>query len=188
MTEEVTLTLDLARESMDSSIKHLETELTKIRAGKATPSMLDSVKVEYYGGMVPLTQVATVGTLDARTITIKPWEKDSIEFIERGIINANLGFAPQNNGESVMINVPPLTEERRKQLVKQAKAEGENAKIGIRNARKDANDSIKKLHKDDGLAEDNAKDAEAQVQKLTDEFIVKIDSFVSAKEKDIMTV
>jgi len=187
MIEEVNLALEMTKESMAESMSHLEKGLIKIRAGKATPSMLDSVTVEYYGGNVPLSQVASVGTLDARTITIKPWEKEVIPEIERGIINSNLGFAPQNNGESILINIPPLTEERRIQLVKQAKAEGENAKVSIRSFRKDANDTVKKYQKD-GLPEDNAKDAEAQVQKLTDEFIAKIDSLVSNKEKDIMTV
>ncbi len=187
MQEDVQLILEMAEDSMKDSMSHLETELTKIRAGKATPSMLDTVRVEYYGGMVPLSQVATVGTLDSRTITIKPWEKDSIELIERGIINSNLGFAPQNNGESVMISVPPLTEERRVQLVKQAKSVGENAKVSIRSARKEANDSIKKMQKD-GLADDNAKDAESSIQKLTDQYISTIDAVVSNKEKDVMTV
>jgi len=187
MIEEVNLTLEMATEAMQTSLVRFENELTKIRAGKATPSMLDSIKVDYYGSMVPLSQVATVGTLDARTLTIKPWEKENIGPIERGIINSNLGFAPQNNGESILINIPPLTEERRVQLVKQVKAEGENAKVSIRNARKEANDSIKKFQKD-GFPEDSAKDAEAQVQKLTNDFIAKIDSYVSSKEADIMKV
>ncbi|MCI5058888.1 MAG: ribosome recycling factor [Flavobacteriales bacterium] len=187
MNEEVDLAIDVAKEAMSNSIQHLEAGLVKIRAGKATPSMLDSVKIDYYGSTVPLTQAANVNTLDARTLTIQPWEKSLIEEIERGIINANLGLAPQNNGESILINVPALTEERRKDLVKQAKAEGENAKVSIRNARRDANDAIKKLLKD-GLGEDMAKDAEDSIQKQTDSFIAQVDTLVAAKEKDIMTV
>lgn len=187
MIEDVDLILDMANESMTSTIEHLEAELLKIRAGKASPSMLDSVKIDYYGSIVPLSQAANVNTLDARTLTIQPWEKSLIEEIERGIINANLGLAPQNNGESVLINIPVLTEERRKDLVKQAKAEGENSKVGIRNSRREANDAVKKMLKD-GLAEDMAKDAEDRVQKQTDAFIAKVDALVAAKEKDIMTV
>ena len=153
MTEELDMVMDMAKESMSSAIDHLGQELTKIRAGKATPSMLDSVSVDYYGSMTPLSQVANVNTLDARTLSIQPWEKTMLEEIERGIINANLGLAPQNNGESILINVPQLTEERRRDLVKQAKAVGEHAKVSIRNSRKDANDEVKKL-KNDGLPED----------------------------------
>lgn len=181
------MTMDMTKESMESSIKHLETELLKIRAGKANPDMLGSVMVDYYGGMVPITQVANVNTLDARTLSIQPWEKATLEPIEKGIINANLGLNPQNNGESILINIPVLTEERRKDLVKKAKAEGENAKVSIRNARREANEQIKSFQKD-GLPEDAAKRAEEDIQKLTDTFIQKVDKHLDAKEKDIMSV
>src|SRR5690606_31449841 len=150
-------------------IKHLNVELLKIRAGKATTSMVDGVFVDYYGTNSPLNQVSNINTPDPRTITIQPWEKAMLEVIERAIINANLGLNPQNNGDMIIINVPPLTEERRKTLVKQAKGEVENAKISIRNARKDANDEIKKLLKEH-LAEDQAKELEDEIQKLTDSY------------------
>ncbi len=187
MNEEIQFILDSAKESMQSAIGHLETQLQKVRAGKASPMMLSTVKVDYYGSMTPLSQVANVNTIDARTITVQPWEKTMLQPIETAIINANLGLNPQNNGETIMINVPILTEERRRDLTKQAKAEGEHAKVGIRNARKDANDEVKKLN-NEGLSDDMAKDAEASVQKLTDTYIAKIDTLIEAKEKDIMTI
>lgn len=187
MTEDIQMIFDMAKEAMTKSIHHLEVELTKIRAGKAHPSMLDSVRVDYYGSLTPLSQVANVSTMDARTISIQPWEKSLTEEIERAIINSNLGLNPQNNGESILINIPQLTEERRRDLSKQAKAAGEHAKIGIRNARKDANDEIKQQQKD-GVPEDICKDAEANVQKLTDDYTSKIDTLIANKEKDIMTV
>ena len=187
MTEELDMIFDMAKEAMTHSLTHLEKELTKIRAGKATPSMLDSVMVEYYGSMTPLNQVANVNTPDARTLTVQPWEKSMLEPIEKAIAIANLGLNPQNNGDIIIINVPALTEERRKTLVKQSKAAGEDAKVGIRTARKDANDEIKKLEKD-GLSEDLRKDAEEEVQKITNAFAGKIDQFLDAKERDIMTV
>jgi ribosome recycling factor len=187
MQEEINFILDTAKESMDKSVKHLENALLKIRAGKASPAMLDGVMVDYYGSQTPLNQVSNVNTPDARTLSVQPWEKSMLEPIERAIINANLGLNPQNNGELVMINVPPLTEERRKDLVKKVKAEAEDAKVGIRNARKDANDEVKKLEKD-GLSEDLAKDAVDEVQKLTNEFVQKVDNEIEHKEKDIMTV
>ncbi len=187
MTEEINMALDEAKEGMSDAIAHLESELTKIRAGRATPALLDSVMVEYYGAPTPLNQVANVNSLDARTLTVQPWEKSLIEEIERGIINANLGLNPQNNGESILINIPVLTEERRRDLVKKVKSEGENAKVSIRNKRKDANDYIKGLEKE-GLSEDMAKDAEAQIQKLTDNFSAKVDAILDAKEADIMKV
>ncbi|MCB0410051.1 MAG: ribosome recycling factor [Flavobacteriales bacterium] len=187
MNEEIQFILDSAKESMQSAIAHLETQLQKVRAGKASPMMLSTVKVDYYGSMTPLSQVANVNTIDARTITVQPWEKTMLQPIETAIINANLGLNPQNNGETIMINVPILTEERRRDLTKQAKAEGEHAKVGIRNARKDANDEVKKLN-NEGLSDDMAKDAEASIQKLTDTYIVKIDTLIEAKEKDIMTI
>lgn len=187
MTEEVKFVMDSTKDAMDKSIAHLEAELKKIRAGKAHPSMLDSVMVDYYGAPTPIGQVANVSTMDARTITVQPWEKSTLDAIATGIINSNLGLNPQNNGESILISVPPLTEERRKELVKRAKAEGEHAKVGIRNARKDANDELKSL-KNDGLSEDMHKDAENQVQKLTDSYVTIIEEHLAIKEKDIMTV
>ncbi len=181
------MALEEATASMQKAIDHLTNELIKVRAGKATPSMLDSVQVEYYGNMTPLNQVANVNTLDARTISVQPWEKAMLDEIAKGITNANLGLNPQNNGELIMINVPALTEERRRDLSKKAKAEGEHAKVSIRNARKDANDFIKDL-KNDGLSEDMAKDAESSIQDLTDKFTARVDTLVEQKEKDIMTV
>ncbi len=183
--EEIEIYLETAEEMMEKAIDHTKNEFLKIRAGKAMPSMVDGIDVEYYGTMTPLNQVAGVTTPDARTISIKPWEKNMLQEIERAIINSNLGFNPQNDGEQIRINIPPLTEERRLQLMKQVKAEAENGKISIRNARKDTNDSLKKI---DGVSEDLIKDAEADVQKLTDSYSIKIDQLVEAKEKDIMTV
>lgn len=187
MQEEVQLILEDCEERMDAAIQHLEKELLHIRAGKASTAMLDSVLVEYYGSMTPLNQVSNVSTPDARTIAIQPWEKGLIPVIEKAILTANLGFNPDNNGEIIRINIPALTEERRKSLVKQVSSEGENAKVSIRTARKDANDMLKKLLKD-GLSEDMEKDAEADVQKLTDNFSKKVDTLVESKEKDIMTI
>lgn len=175
------------REMMDKAISHLESELVKIRTGKATPSMLDSVMVDYYGAMTPLNQIANVNTPDARTLVVQPWEKSRLGDIERAIINSNLGLNPQNDGEMIRINVPPLTEERRKEMVKLAKNEAEHCKISIRNARKNANESIKKLQKD-GLAEDIAKDAETSVQNITKDYEAKVDDHLARKEKEIMTV
>lgn len=179
--------LDHMQDHMQKAISHLEGELVKIRAGKATPAMLDGVMVDYYGAMTPLNQVANVNTPEARTIIIQPWEKSLIRNIEKAIIDANLGMTPANDGLVVRINVPPLSEERRRDLVKRAKAEGEHAKVGIRNLRRDANESIKKAQKA-GLPEDVAKDAEAKTQKMTDDFITKVDKHLEAKEKEIMTV
>jgi ribosome recycling factor len=172
---------------MQKAISHLETELVKIRAGKATPSMMDGVMVDYYGSMTPLNQVANINTPEARTIIIQPWEKSLIKPIEKAITDANLGLNPQNDGQMIRITVPPLSEERRKDLVKRAKAEGEHAKVGIRNLRRDANENIKKAQKA-GLPEDLAKDAEAKTQKITDDYIAKVDKHLEAKEKEIMTV
>lgn len=185
--EEIEMVLDMARESMDAAMNHLRKELAKIRAGKAHPSMLDGIMVDYYGSQTPLNQVSNINTPDARTISIQPWEKAMLEVIEKAIMIANLGLNPQNNGELIMISVPPLTEERRKTLVKQTRAEGEHAKVSIRNARKDANDEIKKL-KEDTISDDLAKDAEDRVQKLTDKYSSKVDEYLEIKEKDIMTV
>lgn len=187
MTEEIQLILGEFKDSNEKSLGHLTTELEKIRAGKATPSMLDSVKVDYYGTQTALSQVANVATLDARTITVQPWERKLLDEISRGIINSNLGLSPQNNGEMIIINVPALTEERRKEFVKKAKAEGEAAKVAIRNNRKDANDMLKLL-KTDGLPEDMGKDAEAKIQDITNIYSSKIDDLVNLKEADIMKV
>ncbi len=184
MNEELSFILESTEENMHNAIKHLEKQLLNIRAGKASPAMLGSVMVEYYGSMTPLAQVANINTPDARTLTIQPFEKNTIPDIERGIMYANLGFNPMNNGESVIISVPPLTEERRKELAKQAKAEAEDAKIGIRNDRKVANNDIKKLD----LSEDETKIAEENVQKLTDTHISKVDAIFEVKEKEIMTI
>lgn len=185
MKEEIDFVLDSAKEAMDNAVKHLEKELSNIRAGKASPSMLGSVMVEYYGSQTPLNQVANVNTPDGRTITVQPWEKSMLGEIERAIMIANLGFNPMNNGETIIINVPPLTEERRKDLAKQAKSETEDAKIGVRNARKDANNELKKI---DGISEDFQSNAEIDVQALTDRYIKRIDEMYQNKEVEIMTV
>lgn len=184
MNEELQFILDSAKESMQGAISHLESELLNIRAGKANPVMLKSVMVDYYGAPTPLSQVANVNTPDGRTLSIQPWEKSLLTEIEKGIMIANLGFNPMNNGESIIINVPPLTEERRKELAKMAKAETENAKVSVRNARKDANQEIKKSE----ATEDMQKNTEIDIQTVTDGFILKIDSILAAKEKEIMTV
>jgi ribosome recycling factor len=184
MEDEIEFIIDTAKENMDKAIEHLKKQLQNIRAGKANPAMLGSVMVEYYGAQTPLQQVANVNTPDARTISIQPFEKSLIKDIEKGIMMANLGFNPMNNGESVIINVPPLTEERRKQLTKQAKAEAEDAKIGVRNDRKSANNELKKLD----ISEDLLRDAENEVQELTDAHITRIDSILENKEKEIMTI
>ena len=172
---------------MDKALDHADNELTKIRAGKASPSMLDGIVVDYYGTPTPLSQVGNVNTPDARTLVIQPWEKSLLGPIEKAIMEANLGMNPQNDGVIIRINVPPLTEERRRDLVKKVKAEVEVAKVAIRNIRKDANEKIRKL-KSDGVSEDEMKTGENEVQKLTDAYIVKIDQMSDAKEKDIMTV
>jgi ribosome recycling factor len=184
MNEEIKFILDTTKEGMDSAIAHLEKMFIKIRAGKASPVMLSSVMVEYYGSPTPLSQVANVNTPDARTLSVQPWEKNMLHEIEKAIMNANLGFNPMNNGDFVIINVPPLTEERRRDLVKQAKAEAEDAKIGVRNARQEANKEVRSLD----VSEDLQKNAEADVQALTDKYIKKIDAFLEAKEAEIMKV
>lgn len=185
--EEIEFILDSTEESMIGSIAHLEKEFLNIRAGKASPQMLGSVFVDYYGSQTPLSQVSNVNVPDARTITIQPYEKSMLQPIEKAIMVANIGFNPMNNGDMIIINVPALTEERRRDLVKQAKAESEDAKIGIRNARKDANTDIKKLEKE-GTSEDICKSAEEDVQKLTDAFIRKVDEHLATKEAEIMKV
>lgn len=187
MNELVQKNIKETKDSMEHSIAHLEKELTKIRAGKASPQMLDSVKIDYYGNPVPISQIANISTPDAKTITIQPWEKNMISPIEKAILAANLGFNPQNDGTLVRIPVPPLTEERRKELVKKVKAEGENAKVAIRNIRKNANEKSKKFEKD-GVPEDEIKKMETEVQKMTDNFIQQVDKIIAAKEKDIMTI
>ena len=184
MNEEIEFILDTAKEAMNNAIEHLEKELRSIRASKATPAMLGTVMVDYYGSQTPLSQVANVSTPDPRTLTIQPWEKSMLQTIEKAIMLANLGFNPMNNGDVIMINVPPLTEERRISLAKQAKAEAEHAKVGIRNARKDANNDIKKVD----ISDDMKKIAEDEVQQLTDAFVKKIDDKFSVKEKEIMKV
>ena len=187
MSEEVNMILEESTEGMQNAISHLNQELSKVRAGRANPSMLDTVRVDYYSSPTPLSQVANVSTLDSRTLTVQPWEKSLLDEISKAIINANLGLNPQNNGELIIISVPVLTEDRRKDLVKKAKAEGEHAKVGVRSQRKDANDMVKSL-KDDGFGEDAIKDAELEVQNLTNKYIAKIDELVSIKESDIMKV
>lgn len=187
MDEELDLIFETTREGMDKSLNHLEKELLKVRAGRANPSMLEGVRVDYYGASTPLAQVANVNTPDARTLTVQPWEKKMIPEIEKAILNANLGLNPMNNGDIIIINIPPLTEDRRKDLVKKARAEAEEARVGIRNSRKEANEEIKRLGKD-GLSEDLAKDAEARVQKITDNYIKKVDDILEHKESEIMAV
>jgi len=184
MEDEIKFILDSTKEAMENAYTHLEKKLSNIRAGKASPSMVAGVKVDYYGTPTPLGQVANVSTPDGMTITIQPWEKTLIPEIEKGIHAANLGFNPMNNGEGIIINVPPLTEERRRELAKQAKAEAEESKVGVRNDRKNANNEIKKLD----ISDDLKNNLEADVQKMTDTHINKIDEVLSHKEKEIMTV
>ncbi|WPU99669.1 ribosome recycling factor [Mucilaginibacter sp. cycad4] len=187
MSELIKKQVNDAKANMDKAIEHADSELNKIRAGKASPSLLDDVKVDYYGTPTPLSQIGSVNTPDARTIVVQPWEKSLLGAIEKAIKEANLGLNPQNDGIIIRINVPPLTEERRRDLVKKAKGEAETGKIAIRNIRKDANEKIKKL-KSEGVSEDEIKTGEAEVQKLTDVYIAKVDQLSEAKEKDIMTV
>ncbi|MGN7819783.1 ribosome recycling factor [Chitinophaga varians] len=187
MQDDLTLILDDAADSMKKAIGHLEQELTKVRAGKANPQILDGITVDYYGAPTPLAQVANVSIADARTLTIQPWEKNMLQPIERAIIAANIGINPQNDGIIIRLFLPPLTEERRKEFVKRVNSEGEQAKVAIRNIRRDAIEGIKKLQKD-GLSEDTAKDAEADIQAVTDKHIVLIDKHCEAKEKEIMAI
>ncbi len=183
--EEIEMHLDEAKDQMNKAIAHLSIELTKIRAGKANPAMLDGIMVSYYGAMTPLNQVASMTTPDARTLFIRPWEKGLIQEIEKSITNANLGLTPQNDGQQVIINIPMLTEERRRQLVKQVSHECEQGKVSIRSIRKETNESLKKIK---GVSEDDVKNAEEVVQKLTDEFILKVETQLKKKEAEIMTV
>ncbi len=185
MDENVQFIIDSMKELMDVAISHLEAELTKVRTGRANPTMVDGLFVDYYGVRTPLNQVSNVSTPDARTLAIQPWEKTMIDPIMKAIQAANLGFNPTNNGTMVIIAVPPLTEERRKDLVKKAKSEGENAKVSIRGARKEALEELKKLNK---LPEDEKKTCETEIQKMTDQFTVKVDKHLEIKEKEILTV
>ncbi|WP_446050820.1 ribosome recycling factor [Zobellia laminariae] len=185
MNEDIQFILDSSKESMDAAMRHLEKQFVKIRAGKASPTMLSSVMVEYYGSQTPLSQVANINTPDGRTISVQPWEKNMLHEIEKAIMNSNLGFNPMNNGDFVIINVPPLTEERRIQLTKQAKAEAEDAKVGVRSARQDANKEIRDL---EDVSEDLQKNAEVDIQALTDKYIKKIDAFLVIKEAEIMKI
>lgn len=187
MEEEVAFIIETAKEQMQDSIEHMKKEFVKIRAGKATPTMLNSVMVDYYGSMTPLAQVSNINTPDGRTLSVQPWEKGMIDPIERAIINSNLGFAPMNNGESIIISIPPLTEERRRELAKIAKAESEKAKVSVRSHRKEANDEIKKLQ-NDGMSEDIAKDNESLIQDLTNKYNKTIEELEKKKEEEIMTV
>ena len=187
MSDEVKMALDEATDAMQKSLDHLDNELSKIRAGKASPAMLDGVRLDYYGSPTLLKNIANVNTPDARTITVQPWEKHMLNEISKAIMEANLGLNPQNNGDLIIISVPMLTEERRKDLSKRAHAEGEHAKVGIRNSRKEALDFIKTAQKD-GLPEDEAKAGETKVQELTDKFNRKVDEMIAVKDKDIMTI
>jgi ribosome recycling factor len=187
MSEDVLLTMEMAEDSMKKAINHLEAELVKIRAGKANPQMLEGITVDYYGAQTAIGQVANISVMDARTIGIQPWEKNMLQPIERAIIASNIGLNPQNDGVTIRLFLPPLTEERRRELVKRCLAEGENAKVSVRSIRRDAIENIKKLQKN-GLSEDAAKDAEAEAQELTNNYITLVDKHLAAKEKDIMSI
>ncbi len=187
MSEELSVIQSEAAASMQKAINHLEVELMKIRAGKASPNMIDGILADYYGSPTPISQIANISTLDARTISIQPWEKNMLQAIERAIMMANIGITPQNDGVNIRLFLPPLTEERRKEMVKKCNGEGEHAKIAVRNIRRDAIEDIKKLQKD-GLSEDAAKDGEAEVQQTTDKFVALIEKHLDAKEKEIMAV
>jgi ribosome recycling factor len=187
MSDELNMIIEDASASMEKAISHLETELGKIRAGKATPMMLDGIMADYYGNPTPIAQIANINTLDARTISVQPWEKNMLQVIERAIIAANIGINPQNDGNTIRLFLPPLTEERRKELVKRCNTEGEHAKVSVRNIRRDAIEQIKKLQKD-GASEDECKDAEAHAQTTTDKFISLVEKHLDAKEKEIMAV
>ncbi len=187
MSEEVSFVLDVGEDSMKKAVSHLEAELVKIRAGRATPQMLDGLVVDYYGSPTPISQVGNISVADARTLTIQPWEKNMLQPIERSIIAANIGVTPQNDGTIIRLFLPPLTEERRKDLVKKVHAEGEQSKIAVRSIRRDAIEDIKKLQKN-GLSEDAGKDAEKEIQQLTDKYIALIDTCLASKEKEMMAV
>lgn len=187
MSEDTSSIIASGEDQMKKAINHLETELVKIRAGKANPQMLDGIVVDYYGSPMPINQVANISVMDARTLSIQPWEKNMLQPIERAILNANIGITPQNDGALIRLFLPPLTEERRKELVKKCQAEGEHSKVAIRNIRRDAIEGIKKLQKN-GLSEDAAKDAEAGMQQVTDKYIAAVEKHLSSKEKEIMSV
>ena len=187
MSEELDFIIEDTKDQMTKAISHLEAELIKIRAGKATPQMLDGIMVDYYGSYTPIGQVANVSIMDARTISVQPWEKNMLQPIERAIIASNIGLNPQNDGNIIRLFLPPLTEERRRELVKRANGEGEQSKVAVRSIRRDSIEQVKKLQKD-GLSEDLAKDSEKEIQDLTDENIASIERILSRKEKDIMSV
>jgi len=182
--EELDFVIETTKELMDESVKYLEKELLNIRAGKANPNMLSSIKVEYYGILTPLNQISNINTPDSQTISVQPWEKDKLQDIEKAIIDSNLGFNPMNNGESILISIPPLTQERRTELVKLAKSEAENAKVSVRNSRKDANNEIRKSE----FSEDIRANYESDIQEITDKYVKKIDSIFSSKEAEILKV
>jgi ribosome recycling factor len=187
MADDIASIIETADDHMKKAINHLEAELVKIRAGKANPQMIEGIVVDYYGSPMPINQVANISATDARTLTIQPWEKNMLQPIERSIINANIGITPQNDGNLIRLFLPPLTEERRKELVKKCQAEGEHSKVAIRSIRRDAIEHIKRLQKN-GLSEDVAKDAENDVQQVTDKFITAVEKHLSSKEKEIMSV
>jgi ribosome recycling factor len=186
-TEDVSMAIELAEDSMKKAISHLEAELAKIRAGKANPQMLEGIMVDYYGSPTPLSQVGNISVMDARTLTIQPWEKNMLQPMERAIIASNIGINPQNDGNIIRLFLPPLTEERRRELVKRCQGEGEHSKVAIRNIRRDAIESIKKAQKN-GLSEDAAKDAEEEMQEITNRYIAAVDKHLASKEKEIMAV
>ena len=188
MEEEVQLYLDDAKEKMQKAITHFEEELSRVRAGKANPSLLNGITVDYYGTMTPLSQVSNINTPDARTISVQPWEKGMIEPIEKAILAANIGLTPINNGELIRINIPVLTEERRKDLVKIVRGEAEGGRVAIRNIRRDANNDLKALLKDKEISEDEDRKAQDEIQKLTDAAVKKVDEVLAAKEKELMEV
>jgi len=187
MTDDLSFILEEGKESMTKAINHLEAELVKIRAGKANPTMLDGIFVEYYGNTTPINQVGNISAMDARTISIQPWEKNMLQPIERAIIAANIGINPQNDGNIIRLFLPPLTEERRREMVKRSNAEGEQAKVAVRSIRREAIEQIKKLEKE-GLSEDESQDAETEIQEITDKFISLVEKHLTAKEKEIMSV
>ena len=187
MSDELTLIIEESTESMDKAINHLQSELIKVRAGKATPNIVDGIVVDYYGNPTPIQQVGNISVADARTLTIQPWEKNMLQPIERAIIAANIGINPQNDGNMIRLFLPPLTEERRKELVKRAQNEGEQSKVAIRAIRRESMEQIKKLQKN-GLSEDVTNDAENSIQVLTDKYISLVDKYLGTKEKEIMTV
>src|SRR5215212_3179640 len=187
MSDEITLLMEDTEDLMSKAIAHLEAELIKIRAGKANPQMLDGIMVDYYGSQTPIGQVGNLSVMDARTLTIQPWEKNMLQPIERAIIAANIGINPQNDGNMIRLFLPPLTEERRRELVKKAQNEGEHSKVAIRSIRREAMEQIKKLQKN-GMSEDVTKDAEASIQEVTDKYISLVDKHLGTKEKEIMTV